>query len=395
MTPSALGLGGFSAQVFHRLSMIMALAVLSLGCGQGAGSPESAEARSMKVAYLGLTCEAPIFVAMERGYFRDEGVEVELVRTDWDGLRDGLGLGRFDANHTLIMYLLKPIEQGLDVKISGGVHTGCLRIQAGVESGIQAVEDLRGKRVGVPTHLGSPPFLFASRVLAAQGLNPRNDVDWVVLAPDVLELALKNGQVDAVTTSEPIGSILLARNVVRTIADQATDPPYDEEYCCAVVVSGKLARQNPEGAAKLTRAMLRGAKWVGENPTAAAALSVEKKYISASTEVNAQAISQLKYLPSVQKCRESITLAAQEMKAARLLNPSTDPVALSQQAWVDLEGVDDAWAESLEVDRVAGGGSPPPLTGETLDELIAEMRIANTFCCDGCCLGLEASLCLP
>ena len=65
------------------------------------------------------------------------------------------------------MYLLKPIEQGLDVKITGGVHSGCLRVQAGASSEIKTAADLKGKKIGIPT-MGSPPFLFASRVLAAQ-----------------------------------------------------------------------------------------------------------------------------------------------------------------------------------------------------------------------------------
>ena len=54
----------------------------------------------MKVGYLGLTCEAAMFVAQEKGFFTEEGLDVEFVKTDWDGLRDGLGLGRFDANYT-------------------------------------------------------------------------------------------------------------------------------------------------------------------------------------------------------------------------------------------------------------------------------------------------------
>src|SRR5439155_26235626 len=104
---------------------------------QGPVTASPGEPAPVKVAYLGLTCEAPIFVAQEKGFFKDEGLDVELVKTDWDGLRDGLGLGRFDANHTLIMYLLKPIEADLDVKITGGIHTGCLRVQVGATSDIQ------------------------------------------------------------------------------------------------------------------------------------------------------------------------------------------------------------------------------------------------------------------
>lgn len=339
------------------------LALVPLGCGKEGvpGSPSSSPPVSsgpakVKVAYLGLTCEAAMFVAQEKGFIKDEGLDVEFVKTDWDGLRDGLGLGRFDANYTLIMYLLKPIEQGLDVKITGGVHSGCLRVQAGVKTEIKSPKDLKGKRIGVPTHLGSPPFLFTSRVLAANGMDPKKDVEWVVLAPDVLGLALDKGQVDAVCDSEPIGSILLGQGKVRTVADQAVDAPYKDEYCCAVVVSGALAKRDPASAAKVTRALLKGARWVEANPSAAAKLSVEGKYIAASTEVNAQAISKLKYMPGIARCRTSLDLAAAEMKAAGLLNASTNPSELAARAWLDLPGVTDEWIAGLKVEAVAGGG---------------------------------------
>jgi NitT/TauT family transport system substrate-binding protein len=342
------------------------LALLVAGCGREGepGSPSQAPSAAgpskVKVAYLGLTCEAAMFVAEEKGFFKDEGLDVELVKTDWDGLRDGLGLGRFDANYTLIMYLLKPIESGLDVKITGGVHSGCLRVQAGVKSEIKSPKDLKGKRIGVPTHLGSPPFLFTSRVLAANGMDPKKDVEWVVLPPDVLGLAVDKGQVDAVCDSEPIGSILLAQGKVRTIADQAEDPPYKDEYCCAVVVSGALAKRDPASAAKVTRALLKGARWTEENPTAAAKLSVEKKYIAASVEVNAQAISKLKYMPGIARCRTSLDLAAAEMKTAGLLKSDTNPSELAARAWLDLDGVSDDWIKELKVESVAGGGKAAP-----------------------------------
>src|SRR5262249_2968952 len=197
--------------------------------------------------YLGLTCEAPIFVAKEKGFYEEEGLDVELVKTDWDGLREGLGTGQFDANHTLIMYLLKPIESGTDVKITGGIHTGCLRVQAGVNNAdIKSVKDLKGKRIGVATHIGSPPYLFCCRTLAAAGLDPRRDakqVEFVAYPPAELGLALSQGNIDALATSDPIGTILLGKKQVKTIADQAEDEPYKDEYCCAAVVSGKLSRE--------------------------------------------------------------------------------------------------------------------------------------------------------
>ena len=124
--------------------VLICLVSLAAGCSKGTDTSEAGK-NKLKVAYIGLTCEAPIFVAYEKGFYAEEGLDVELVKTDWNGLREGLGLGHFDANHTLIMYLLKPIEVGLDVKVTGGVHTGCLRLQVGVKSDIKTAKESQGK----------------------------------------------------------------------------------------------------------------------------------------------------------------------------------------------------------------------------------------------------------
>lgn len=338
----------------------------------------------LRVAYVGLTCEAPLFVAFEKGFFAEEGLDVEMIATDWDGLREGLGMGRFDMCQTLIMYLVKPIaEQGLDVKITGGVHTGCLRLQVGVASPIKKVDDLKGKRIGVPTHLGSPPHLFAARVLAAAGINPsqdKGDVTWIFYANDLLGKALEDGLVDAVATSDPIGTILVGAGLARNIADQAIDPPYCDEYCCVTAVSGRLARDNPEVAAKLTRAILKASKWTQENPSAAAKLSVEKDYTAASIEINSEALAQLRYIPGVADAKKSISQAARDMQRAGLLKPTVDPDAAVKRAWADLDGVSDAWLEKVAVERVPGGGKPAPLPASVFAELCRSRAFPKTCC---------------
>ncbi len=371
--------------------------IVLAGCGQtpakkeGAPSSNSPNASSdpikLKVAYIGLTCEPPIFVAYENGFFKEEGLDVELVKTDWEGLQSGLGLGKFDANHTLVMYLLKPIEAGLDVKITGGVHTGCLRVQAGIKTDIKTMADLKGKKIGI-TVFGSPPHLFASRALAVNGMDPKKDVDWVTFPPDAMGLALDQGRIDAVASAEPIGTILTVKEKVRTIADQATDDHYKDEFCCATAVSGKLMRENPAAAAKVTRAMLKGAKWVSVNPTAAAKLAVEKKYLAASPEINAQAISKLNYLPGVSKCRKDLDVVANEMKTAGLLKANTNAADLAKKAWADLDGLTDEWVKGIQVDQVAGGGIPAPINAEQMDALLAALPKRRTgldgfgLCCD-------------
>src|SRR5438876_3548455 len=310
-----------------RLIMVAALGPLILaGCKRN--STSASASNKIRVGYIGLTCEAPIFSAVEKGFFKEEGLEVEMVKCEWANYKDVLALGGFDVTHHLVMYFLKPIEQGLDVKFTAGIHRGCLRVQAGTSGNIRTVKDLRGKRIGVPG-MGTPPCIFANRVLGANGLNPSKEVTWLVFPAGELGLALDKGEVDAVADSEPIGSMLLAQGKARNIADQAVDMPYANEYCCAVLVNGKFLARNPKASAAATRALLKAAKWVEANPKAAAKLSVEKKYLASTADQNTIAISHLRYVPSVSGARIAVRLAAAEMKTAGMLSPTTDVEGLA------------------------------------------------------------------
>lgn len=354
---------------FTRLITVAALGGLLFTGGCRKNATSGGASNKIRVGYIGLTCEAPIFSAVEKGFFKEEGLEVEMVKCEWANYKDVLALGGFDITHHLVMYFLKPIEQGLDVRFTAGIHKGCLRVQASTNGNIHTVQDLRGKRIGVPG-MGTPPFIFANRVLGANGIDASKDVSWRVFPAGELGLALDKGEVDAVADSEPIGSLLLADGKVRNVADQATDAPYKDEYCCAVIVNGKYLTANPKAAAAATRALLKGAKWVEANPAAAARLSVEKKYLASNPELNTVAISHLRYVPSVSGADEAIKSAAAEMKVAGMLTPTTDVADLAKRAFVHLDGVSDEWLKGLEVEKVAGGQVPPDQDIRLYAELI-------------------------
>jgi NitT/TauT family transport system substrate-binding protein len=367
-----------------RLATSIAIASLLLaGCSKK-NSNSSASSNKIRVGYIGLTCEAPIFTAVEKGFFKEEGLEASLVKCEWANYKDVLALGGFDITHHLVMYFLKPIEQGLDVKFTAGIHRGCLRVQAGVNSSIHSVKDLRGKRIGVPG-MGTPPFIFANRVLGANGIDAGKEITWRVFPAGELGLALDKGEVDAVADSEPIGSLLLAEGKVKNIADQAADIPYKDEYCCAVIVNGKFLAANPKAAAGATRALLKAAKWVEANPAAAARLSVEKKYLASNPELNTVAISHLRYVPSVSGAETAVNSAAAEMKIAGMLSPTTNVPDLAKRAFAHLNGVSDEWLQNLQVEKVAGGQVPP----DQDIRLYAELILSDT---EGSCCKAKKSL---
>jgi NitT/TauT family transport system substrate-binding protein len=91
-------------------------------------------------------------------------------------------------------------------------------------------------------------------------------------------------------------------------------------------------------------------------------------------------------MPAVSKAKSDILQVAKEMKAADFLNANTDPAELTERAWLDLEGVTDEWIESVEVEKIAGGGDPPKLSPQ---ELVAMIEGKMDCCTLGCCGELE------
>jgi NitT/TauT family transport system substrate-binding protein len=336
---------------------LASLALTSCRKADDSAPATGTEQKKIKVGYMGLTCEAPIFVAKEKGFFEAERLDVELVKCEWTQFKDLLNLGKIHLGQQPIMMFLKPIEEGLDVKMTAGVHKGCLRIQASINGRVNTVEDLRGKKIGVPG-MGTPPFIFANRVFSRNRIDPKTEVEWRVFPSGELGLALQKGEVDAVATSEPIGSLLLAEEKVRNIADLGVDKLYSGEYCCSLMLNAKFATNSRETCGSSVRAILKGAKWVEKNPRAAARLSVEKGYLASNPELNAKALAALPFTPSVSGGRDAIRAAAQDMMGIGMLNAKTDITELTKRIFLEFDGVTDDWLNMLQVDTVAGGQIP-------------------------------------
>jgi NitT/TauT family transport system substrate-binding protein len=362
------------------LNVILCTVFLFAGCSKKTSTTKIINSKHVKIGFIGLTCEAPIYTAYEKGFFKEEGLEPELVKCSWANYKDNLALGSYDITHHLVMYFLKPIEQGLDVRFLGGVHTGCLRVQTGVNSPIHTIQDLKGKRIGVPG-MGTPPFVFANRVLGTHGVDASKDITWKVFPAGELGLALTKGEVDAVADAEPIGTLLVADGRARNIdgMDEATDEPYASEYCCEIIGNGKWIDANPDTAARATRAILKGAVWVQQNPKAAAKLAVDKKYLASTVELNTIALSRLKYIPSVGRAEQTLYTAAKEMREAKMLSPTTDTDALAKRAFQHLDGVTDEWIKTVRVEKVPGGQVDPNEDIRMYAELI--QRDTEDSCC--------------
>jgi len=173
----------------------------------------SADAQSkVKVGVLKLTSSAPIFVGVDKGFFREFGVEPELVFFQAAApIATALAAGQLDVGATGLTAALYNIvlggEQLWIVADKGREWPGHPLVGIVVqkdlwEAGLRSVKDLKGKRIGV-TQLGSTFHYHIGNILEKEGLKLA-DVKIVPLQamPSTME-ALKGKQVDAILVPQP------------------------------------------------------------------------------------------------------------------------------------------------------------------------------------------------
>jgi NitT/TauT family transport system substrate-binding protein len=283
-------------------------------------------------------------MAYEKGFFGEEGLDVELVKLAPGTNFEAISAGQIDASFGLLATLIQPLSNGLPIKITTGLHTGCDKVLVKPDSGIKTVADLKGKRIGVPS-LTSSPIMFARRGLANAGVkvgDKDSEVEFLVFENSELPLALERGAIDAISANDPVASLAAKNNNLVVLLDSAKDKPYSEQYCCAAYVSAEIAEKNPEAAAKYTRAMQKAAAWIQKNPDETAKIQVEKKYVAGDSEFNASVLKTFRYIPSVSGAYDAFGITAGELKDIGILGAKVDVNALHKNSFATFEGVPDS-----------------------------------------------------
>lgn len=331
----------------QKLSLLLAgifiMMTVFAGCGANTATPPAAtsdgnQIKKVKLGYSGGACEAFLFAAYEKGFLKEEGLDAELVKVDFETLKESLTTGKIQASSGMVMKFVKPAEQGVDLVFTSGIHTGCIQLLVPSNSSIKTVNDLKGKIIG-NNGMGDGPMIFVTRALQKAGLNYKDDVQWRAYPAPELAGALERGEVDAITLSDPIAQMVVDSGKARKLLNTTVDQPYHDEYCCMATISGKYFKDDPAGAAAITRALMKGAKWVSENPDEAAKLIVEKKYIPGNPELVARLLKSYNYVPSVDGGERAVDNAVKELKSAGVLDPNTNIEELKHHLFRHAQGV--------------------------------------------------------
>lgn len=212
----------------------------------------------------------PLTIAEQLGYFKDEGLNVNI--SDFAGgsqaLRAVVG-GSADVvsgayEHTLNMqpkgqYLQCFVQQGRAPQIAIGISKNLAK-------SYKSPNDLKGLKIGVSAP-GSSTHMIVNHLISTGGLKP-SDVSIIGVGLGAAAVtALKTGQIDAVSNTDPVMTKLELDGDVKIIADTRTLRG-TEQVLGGPMPAGCLyapvdfIRKNPNTVQALTNAIVRADKWI-------------------------------------------------------------------------------------------------------------------------------------
>ena len=231
--------------------------VAALGCGGRGEAATTDPLRKVRVSFSPHISWGPIMIAQAEGFFRDEGLEVELIRLGRpEETLVALIKGDIDIRPGPIhAVVLSAIAQGAPVKIAAGmgnlVPNTCtyfgIVLRTGLDTaGAPAIKRMRASQEG-------PSRYIVDRLLATRNIRIR-DIETPRIPDAILHHALENRSIDAAAVSEPA---LTRLKTVGTMWMSGEDATPDFQW--AVLTFGeRLLKRERDTGMRFVRAYQRG-----------------------------------------------------------------------------------------------------------------------------------------
>ncbi len=260
--------------LLQRLCMAAAAVfVAPVLCGVAAISEESKpELADVRLAVGGKPAlfYLPLTVTERLGYFRDQGLKVEIA--DFPGgaraLQALIGgsadvvAGSYD--HTIQMQAKnQPI---VAVVLLGQFPGYVLAVLAGKAQSYRSPADLKGMKIGV-TAPGSSTHFMAQHLLVKHGLRP-DDASFIGIGASASAVAaVKRGEIDAIVNVDPVIGLLESEGLIKVVADTrtlaGTREVFGGTYPAAVLyAAATFIDKNPRTVQALVNSFVRGLQWI-------------------------------------------------------------------------------------------------------------------------------------
>ena len=237
------------------LSSIFPLALAKEAFAQGG----KLEKPNLKVGFIPITCATPIIMADPMGFYKKQGLSVEVVKTaGWAVIRDKTLNKEYDAAH-----MLSPMP--LAISLGVGATPTAYTVPAIENVNGQAItlatkhkdkrnpKDWKGFKFAVPFDYSMHNYLLRY-YLAENGIDPDRDVQIRVVPPPEMVANLRADNIDGFLAPDPLNQRAVYDGVgfIHLLSKEL----WDGHPCCAFAASKEFLTTNPNTYAALLRAII-------------------------------------------------------------------------------------------------------------------------------------------
>ena len=249
----------------------------------------------------------PLTISEQLGFFRAEGLSVAISGHESNAQALQALLGKSadicSAGFEQIIQLQSAQQMVRSFVLLGRAPQLAFGVSNKSLPRFKSIADLKGKKVGIASHEGASA-LMASMVLAQGGLRT-GDVSFLeVRDVEAALTALRSGQLDAISNSDPLMTILEQKGEVRIISDARTLKGTAELFggpmpAACLFAPLEFIRRNPNTCQALANALVHGLKWLQTAGPGDIIKTVPENYLLGDRGL---------YIASFNKVRESISL---------------------------------------------------------------------------------------
>ncbi|MFT3982778.1 MAG: ABC transporter substrate-binding protein [Lachnospiraceae bacterium] len=301
---------------------------------------EPAYGTTIHVGYDGGLCQAAIPLASLKGYFEEEGLDVELTKSG-DGTQAAVSAalagGKIDTTAGMIAGWLKPVTNGVDLRFTVGLHTGCSSAFVLADSDITGFAE--GQTVGFAGGIGGVHNNIGLVFAAREGFT-QDQLVWKDFGDaSALLGVLQNGEADVVVLGDQLAEKWVKEGTVKRIYSQH-EGKFENDACCVLSIRGEFYDANPITSKKVSRAIYQAAKWIDESDEhkqEAAQLLIDNGHIAGTADFAVSLMKMFKFGLDTETTEKSIYTAVDEYKQLGIIDQSINAEDVKQQIWKPLD----------------------------------------------------------
>jgi len=251
------------------LPFILALCFI----GANWGSAPGAELKKIKFATLAGTTQPIFFVAQDKGFLAEEGIDVDIenVTSGTSMIIEIVASGQIDIGVTAPGVTMLAIEKGVPIIMAGAFEYQFIDKQGRSWDGavlvcedsdsLKKLEDLKGKKIAV-SDIGGIYNVYLRNAFRKRGLDPDKDVSILPIPYTSMHSALVKKQVDAAFMLPPTYAIAKKDTPLKILIEGTKVSDIGVDLTAGIGVNEKFAKKNPEIVVKFIKALIKAEQFI-------------------------------------------------------------------------------------------------------------------------------------